>query len=68
MLLAKWAKSLTPRQALVVALRVDGATYKECGEELGCGIERARQITLRAFENMRRQARCDGVFSIKDAL
>ena len=67
-LLAKWSKSLTPRETLAIGFFLDDMTLDEKGEALGVGRERARQIECKALRKLREAAALDNVKRFHDAM
>lgn len=67
-MIGKWAKSLSPAEAEIVARRVSGETYEEVAKSFGVTRERIRQREQRGLRKMRMQATRSGVQCIEDAL
>ena len=65
-LLARWAKSLRPREIEAIGLLQAGATLDEAGAALGVSRERVRQMEAKALRKMRAAALRDNVRSVGD--
>lgn len=60
-LIARWAKFLTPREAICLTARMCGATLDEAAAEINASRARTHQIEARAVRKMRDAARRDGI-------